>query len=220
MLERRFGHCRNGWNASGSDGGHGCCQQRGENAGNHRDENGARCDDEASRRHTEAELVEYHLNANGKAGSGEQAYQRAEQSDDGCLDQHHPGHLSATGSDGAKQRIFAATLCRSNREHVVDHEATNSEGNERKDRQEDGEEAKTLLHFGLALSSDLRAGERLLNALRQCRVGQRAIAAHQHGVDEAGLSDELHCGLVIEQCPCGITRCRDVVVLRKANKCE
>ena len=76
----------------------------------------------------------------------------------------------------------------------------------------------------MALLHDLRAGERvvvrdrvgghqgLLYPGREYLVAQAAVAAHHQRVGEAGLGDELHGGVGVEQCPGGVARCGHVVV--------
>ena len=62
--------------------------------------------------------------------------------------------------------------------------------------------------------------ERGLDALGQHLVGDRAVALDQHGVDEAGLGDELHRRRRVEQRPRRVARRDDVVVRGDADERE
>ena len=63
--------------------------------------------------------------------------QRTDDADHHRLDQHRPRHLRALRADRAQQRVLALALRRGDREHVVDHEARHTHGDEREHRQED-----------------------------------------------------------------------------------
>ena len=106
------------------------------------------------------------------------------------LDQQRPGDLATTRADGAQQRVLPLALRGGDREHVVDHEHPDAEGDEREDRQEQRDEAEASLDLGLRLLGDLRRRQRLgdvrveraldpLDAARRRRPSRRPAPARR-----------------------------------------
>ncbi len=69
--------------------------------------------------------------------TGDQAEQRSDDADHDGLDQHRPRHLGTLRTDGTQQGVLALALRGRDREHVVDHEAGDTHGDEREHGQED-----------------------------------------------------------------------------------
>ena len=186
-LERRLDHRRDGRHPTGTDGRDRGGDERGGDAGDERDRHGRPGQLEATRREAVAERVEQLAHADRQADPAEQAEQRPDHADDEGLAEHRRRHLPAAGADGAQQRVLPLALGGGDREHVVDDEAADGEGDEGEHRQEDGHEAERLADLVLLLVGDLLAGQRLghvgvergLHPRGELGVGHRAVAARR-----------------------------------------
>ncbi len=175
---------------------------------------------ETTRRNRVVERIEQVADPECQTDSAEQSNYRTEQPDEGRFDQQCPGHLTSTGTDGAQQGVLALTLRGGDREHVVDHEHPHTEGNEREDREEQGDEPEAPFDVGLRLLGDLGRSQCLgdvrveggLDPPDQHIVTHRSVALDQDRIDETRPGDERLRRRGVEQRPCGVAWRHDVVI--------
>ena len=204
-------------------------EQRDEHADDHRDDEPGRLDPQGAGGDADARARQDRQDQLGQGDAADVADQRTADADDERLDEQRSGHLAATGTDRPQQRVLLLSLRRRDAEHVEDDEAADEDGDQGEDRQEQRQEAEALLDVALVLLGDLLAGEHLdvlvagllqalLDAVGQLLLAQRAVAADDDRVDEAGLAvDERLRGRQVEQRP---RRAAGVSLPAKRRRCR